>query len=231
MAGIREISGRTKPKAKRRITPPVTNQDKWLLETLDSHLTSENTPPRPKVFHPSQVGQKCDRLLYLGYNGYLKGYTIVPKLARIFGCGSSLEDRVAKYFTDMGIMKDRELPVKYDDPPLSGRIDFIVEHGEHGMMPIELKSINNLGFGKLSSEPKPEHLIQLQLYMHLWGAFYGTVLYENKDNQDLKAFLVSYDERIITDIFDRCKRIMDMEECPTHCGGDRWCACKGVEIE
>jgi len=230
MAGIKQISGRGKPRAKRKIPLPITNQDKWLLENLETHLTGENTPPRAGVFHPSQLGQKCDRLLYLGYNGHLTSYTIVPKLTRIFGCGSSLEDRVAKYFTDMGILKDRELPVKLDSPPLSGRIDFIIQHGEHGPMPVELKSINNLGFGKLTSAPKPEHLVQLQLYLSLWPVQYGTVLYENKDNQDLKAFLVEYDKDLIDSILDRCKRIMEMDTCPPTCGGDRWCSCKGVEI-
>ena len=180
------------------------------------------------MFHPSQVGQTCDRLLYLGYNGLLESYKIVPKLARIFGCGSALEDRVAKYFTDMGILRDRELPVTSDDPPLSGRIDFIINHEDLGLMPVELKSINNAGFNKLTEAPKPEHLVQLQLYLALWPVKYGTVLYENKDNQDLKAFLVKYDKQKIDAIFNRCKEIMAMETCPTHCGGDRWCVCKNI---
>ena len=232
MAGIRGISARQQSKSPRQRKPPVpvTNQDKWLLTQLDDHLTGENTPPRPGVFHPSQLGQKCDRLLYLGYNGYLTNYTIVPKLTRIFGCGSALEDRVAKYFTGMGILRERELPVKLEEPPISGRIDFIIAHGEHGPMPVELKSINNAGFNKLTSAPKPEHLVQLQLYLCLWPVPYGTVLYENKDNQDLKAFLVEYDADMQEAIFDRIRRIMEMETCPPNCGGDRWCSCKGVEI-
>jgi len=205
-----------------------------LLQALDEHLESKNNPPRAGVFHPSQVGQPCDRLLYLGYSGLLEAYTIVPKLARIFGCGSSLEDRVAKYFTHMGVLIDRELPVTLDDPPISGRIDFIINHGDIGPMPVELKSINNAGFNKLTSFPKPEHLVQLQLYLALiplplqQPAEYGTVLYENKDNQDLKAFLVEYDKQKIDAIFNRCKAIMAMETCPTRCGGDRWCACKNI---
>jgi len=201
-----------------------------LLQALDEHLESENHPPRAGVFHPSQVGQPCDRLLYLGYSGLLEAYTIVPKLARIFGCGSALEDRVATYFMDMGVLLEREVPVTYDEPPISGRIDFIIDHGEHGPMPVELKSINNAGFNKLTAFPKPEHLVQLQLYLALWPVEYGTVLYENKDNQDLKAFLVKYDKQKIDVIFNRCKAIMAMETCPTQCGGDKWCACKNITL-
>ena len=218
-----------------------------MLQALDEHLESENNPPRAGVFHPSQVGQTCDRLLYLGYNGLLEPYKIVPKLARIFGCGGALEDRVAKYFTDMGRLLDREVPVTCNSPvPFSGRIDFIINHESHGPMPVELKSINNAGFNKLIDSPKLEHLIQLQLYLALWVVRkdapyslkptlgnsippeYGTVLYENKDNQDLKAFLVRYDKELILTIFNRCNAIMAMETCPTHCGGDKWCACKKI---
>jgi hypothetical protein len=240
MAGIKQISGRrtSKPRS-RKPTPIITNQDKWLLNALDEHLESENNPPRAGVFHPSQVGQTCDRLLYLGYNGLLESYKIVPKLARIFGCGSALEDRVAKYFMDMGILLDRELPVSCPTPdtrsaspvPFSGRIDFIIKHEKYGPIPVELKSINNAGFNKLIDLPKPEHLIQLQLYLHLFPPLsgWGTVLYENKDNQDLKAFLVKYDKQKIDAIFNRCKAIMAMETCPSKCGGERWCACKNIK--
>ena len=231
MAGIKQISGRRtgKPRS-RKPAPSITNQDKWLLEALDKYLESENRPPRAGVFHPSQVGQRCDRLLYLGYNGLLEPYKIVPKLARIFGCGGALEDRVAKYFTDMGILLDREMPVTCDSPvPFSGRIDFIIQHESHGPIPVELKSINNTGFNKLIDSPKPEHLIQLQLYLALWSVEYGTVLYENKDNQDLKAFLVKNDKQKIDAVFNRCKEIMAMETCPPKCGGERWCACKSIK--
>jgi len=236
MAGIKQISGRrtSKPRSRKQPTS-ITNQDKWLLKALDAHLESENNPPRAGVFHPSQVGQPCDRLLYLGYNGLLTAYKIVPKLARIFGCGSALEDRVAKYFIDMDVLMEREWSVVTDEPPISGRIDFIIDHEEHGPMPIELKSINNAGFSKLTSSPKPEHLIQLQLYLALWqGGLqypteYGTVLYENKDNQDLNAFLLRYDKQKVDAIFNRCREIMAMEACPSKCGGEKWCACKNIK--
>ena len=205
------------------------------MTNLDEYLEDENTPPRAGVFHPSQVGQPCDRLLYLGYNGLLNSYPISPTLQRIFNCGSSLEDRVSKYFHEMGILVDREKPVVLDEPPFSGRIDFIIKHGEYGLMPIELKSINTNGFSKLIEEPKPEHLIQLQLYLHIWNGEretkqpYGTVLYENKNDQSLKAFLIKHDEAIVDQIFQRCDRIRNLDTCPSYCGGDKWWACKGVE--
>ena len=230
MSGIRQISGRG-PKKKSSSKRPgkiVTNQDTWLLSALDEHLTGTNRPPRAGVFHPSQLGQKCDRLLYLGYNGLLKETTIPPNLARIFGVGGSLEERVDKYFTDMGIVIDRERPILCDSPPMSGRIDFIINHKEYGVMPIELKSINYNNFGKLTSEPKPEHTIQLQLYMGLGEFEVGTVLYENKNDQSLKAFLLKRDVRLFNSVIERCNNIMEMKECPVSCGGDRWCNCKSV---
>ena len=132
------------------------------------------------------------------------------------------------------------MPVTANSPPFSGRIDFIIQHESHGPIPVELKSINNAGFNKLIDSPKPEHLVQLQLYLALWVVRfnyspedyppeYGTVLYENKDNQDLKAFLVRYDSEFVLTIFNRCNAIMAMETCPPKCGGDRWCGCRSIQ--
>mgnify|MGYP007088507265 CR=1 FL=1 len=55
------------------------------------------------------------------------------------------------------------------------------------------------------------------------------MLYENKNDQSLKAFLIKHDEAIVDQIFQRCDRIRNLDTCPSYCGGDKWCACKGVE--
>ena len=55
-------------------------------------------------------------------------------------------------------------------------------------------------------------------------------LIDAQDNQDLKAFLVKYDQQLIDAIFNRCKALMEMVDCPPQCGGDRWCSCKNITI-
>ena len=77
----------------------------------------------------------------------------------------------------------------------SGRLDFLIRHGQldstfskHPVAVIELKSINQRNF-ILLTKPKPEHVIQLQIYLNLTGYEIGSVLYENKNDQKIKAFV------------------------------------------
>ena len=57
---------------------------------------------------------------------------------------------------------------------------------------------------------------------------YGIVLYENKNDQNLKAFKVSRDVSVWETLLERCGNIMSMTSIPETCTGDTWCKCKGV---
>ena len=117
--------------------------------------------------------------------------------------------------------------MKNEDPPISGRIDFIVKHDKHKEALLELKTIKDEDFRDLKEAPKHEHMIQLQIYLNLTDRNYGVVMYENKNDQKLKAFKVDVDKQIWTDILDRCKSIMNMSEAPVQCTGMWYCKCKG----
>ena len=82
---------------------------------------------------------------------------------------------------------------------------------------------------QLKESPKHEHLTQLQIYLNLRGYKYGVVVYENKNDQKLKAFKVNVDKDMWETILDRCKSIMEMEEAPSICTGMWYCKCKGTK--
>ena len=109
-------------------------------------------------------------------------------------------------------------------------MDFLIKHLEYGELPVELKSINKFGFTQLSA-PKDEHNIQLQMYLNMAGYDHGTVLYECKDDQHLKAFLVERNEEVWGDILKRCFDIQEMAIMPTKCEGAWYCGCKKVKGE
>ena len=180
MAGIKQIDTN-------RILDGL-GQDQWLLKALDDHLTGTFSKNRPNVFYPSQLGNTCNRFLYLAYNGLLIPAPLPAQTQRIFDTGNSLEERMERYFTDMGILEDREKVVTCELPPISGRADFLIRHKENGTIIIELKSINSNNFSHLKTAPKPEHSLQLQIYLNCLDIEHGVVLYENKNDQQLKAF-------------------------------------------
>ncbi len=49
-------------------------------------------------------------------------------------------------------------------------------------------------FNKLT-EPKEENIDQVQLYLHYFRVPKGILLYVNKDNQQLKDFIINYDKK------------------------------------
>ena len=223
MAGINQIRP-VKTKTKKK---SLYDEDSWLVNQIDNHLEGVMEAPRTGVFYPSALGNPCDRYLWLCYNGKMVSQTLPPNLERIFQNGSSLEDRVDKWLEEMNILVDREVSVKQDIPPISGRIDFLINHYKYGVHPIELKSINTSGFYKLKS-PKPEHEIQLQIYLNIGDYNQGTVFYENKNDQKMKTFVIERDIEKWNEILIRCFKIQDMLARPTDCTGNSWCACKKV---
>ena len=210
----------------------LVKQDIWLNELIDDYLHGTMTPPRSGVFHPSTLSNTCDRAVWLTFHGKMPSTPLEPTLNRIFQNGNYLENRVESWFQNLGIILAREMPVKLDNPVMSGRIDFVIKHQEFGRIPVELKSINTSGFGKLKG-PKEDHQLQLQMYLNMANPKFdiGTVLYENKNDQKIKSFLVERDEKQWDDILTRCFTIQEMKEAPIKCTGAPWCACKNVTIE
>jgi len=217
MAGIEQIIGRR--------NTVNDSQDKWLLKSFDTHLKELQRPARQGVFYPSALGSDCDRYLYNCYHGLVKQEEISAVSRRIFDCGDYLGYRYEKYFEKMKMLLGTELAIKSEMPPLSGRLDFLITHETYGASIVELKSINHKGFTSLS-EPKPEHTIQLQIYLNLSKYEYGIVLYENKNDQKIKAFGMKKDPEKWEVIANKCLRIMNLTEQPIECTGHRYCPCR-----
>ena len=222
MAGIKQLNQQVETKTRSR----TSNQDKWLLKMFEDTLGYQQNSSRVGVFYPSMLGNECDRYLYLAFRGKLPQQEIASTTQRIFDTGSSLEDRMTKYFEQMGILKGREIVVKSDSPPISGRADFLLTHEEHLEIVLELKSINDKGFKNLYSKPKPEHALQLQIYLQLLDKAYGIVLYENKNDQKLKAFKVKRSPKEWNALVTRCNQIQNAIAIPESCTGAVWCACR-----
>lgn len=222
MAGIKQLNQQVETKTRSR----TSNQDKWLLKMFEDTLGYQQNSSRVGVFYPSMLGNECDRYLYLAFRGKLPQQEIASTTQRIFDTGSSLEDRMTKYFEQMGILKGREIVVKSDSPPISGRADFLLTHEEHQEIVLELKSINDKGFKNLYSKPKPEHALQLQIYLQLLDKAYGIVLYENKNDQKLKAFKVKRSPKEWNALVTRCNQIQNAIAIPESCTGAVWCACR-----
>ena len=229
MSGIKSIL-----RQREHREPLTTNNEAWLVKEIDRHLTStsDQRPPSRDIFYPSYLGSTCDRLLYLHYNGLLPNPKFDSKTLRIFAHGHATENRYKDIFTKMRILSGTEIQARYDNPCIHGRADFILNFPEFGRTIIELKTINDRGFSNLLV-PKSDHAVQLQIYLNILNIDNGFVLYECKNDQQLKAFHIKRSSSEWDAIIERCIKIQNMTVAPklstvTH---EKWCNCLAVKEE
>lgn len=179
-----------------------------LVESIDEFLSKRNAPTIKKVggFHPSYTNQ-CSRYWYYLFEGAEVTTSFNPQTYRIFDNGHAVHERLYGYLRELGILVAEEIPVTYDNPPIEGTADGIIDLDGHKL--IELKSISNEGFHyrKLYKKPKDEHYRQAQIYMRCLDLPSGFVIYENKNNQEIFPILIERDDVFIDKLFKKYQGI------------------------
>ena len=104
-----------------------------------------------------------------------------------------------------------EFRVKIDDPPFDGYGDVMLNINNERVVG-EIKTISNEGFEykKNSRKPKMGHLMQLLIYMKVWGIKKGVMIYENKNNHELLTLPVIVNDhyrRWVDQAFDWMKTV------------------------
>ena len=205
-----------------------------LVKQLDKQLAHPQKSTSKGKFFVSAIGNPCDRYLWVHYNGLIPKKPISATLQRIFGVGSSAEDRYAKYFGDL--MLYREQSCRIESPVLlSGRADFILHH-DGKLFVLELKTINQRGWDNdIANGPKMEHSTQLQCYLHMLGHAEGVILYENKNTQQIRTFVVKRNDDLWDGILSRAQTIANMVAPPRLAEVEaihyHYCDCKLVKDE
>jgi len=172
-------------------------------------------PWRKKTFHPSGL-LNCERkqvAVILYWQKAKPNFT--PKLLDIFDNGHYVHDRIQKEMIAAGLVPQRnmwfphwsrsiykpytcEVPIRYDPWLLSGTCDAIIIYNKKYYI-VEIKSMNDWSFNQLR-KPHDDHYCQGQAYLkmseqtlkiEIAGIIY---LYENKNDQRRKEFLIEKDE-------------------------------------
>ena len=209
----------------------------WLEELIDTHLTSYVREERPvNHFHPSWAG-KCPRLIQLIMSGVIpESEGIGPRIQRIFDTGHDMHDRYGRYFEQMGILlaKEPQLFFEQDDVIIKGNADYIIKDEFGKLHLLELKSMNNRRFNELctANVPVTENFLQWNIYSRCLNIQMGELLYENKDDCNMKVFSLKYDEEKFNEIFNTFKAIAEYAKkgliypLPAKCD-NKYCPAKG----
>jgi hypothetical protein len=177
-----------------------------IIKAIDTYLETRPSDERPiRCFHPSSLHRPPRDL----YWHYLKGdhRAFDARTLRIFDNGHHVHDRLQGYLREAGILIQAEVPVANEEYEIRGHTDGIIEiHGIRGIL--EIKSMNARNFHS-AYEPKPEHLVQVNVYMFCAGVSRACLLYECKDDQALKEFFLRQDPAILDPVLEKIRYVQD----------------------
>lgn len=174
-------------------------------DILNHILTKNSHRVREGSWSASSTGS-CHRKQQFVFHGVAKTpYASSTRGIFVNGDYVHLKHQVAGL--RMGYLKDVEIPVRYPELNLTGTIDGITSEDAI----VDFKSINSRGFGDLIAARR-DHVQQVHSYMLATGLQKGMVLYENKDNQEMKEFHFDRDEEIIEKIRSGYEELNALED-------------------
>lgn len=184
---------------------------------LFEEVAKEVTEPqrnRRSTFSASSTGS-CPRAQVFQFTPIQPVDRFPTSLIAVFHQGTFTHMKWQAILLDAGVLDDVEVSCTLDKYRLSGTIDGVgtVPHGHqlasHGQYGWEFKTIRDNGFRwVLDRGVSKAHLLQVHAYMLMTGMDLWSVVYENKDTQEWKEFIVHRDPAI-TETVENLLRIMN----------------------
>lgn len=140
-----------------------------------------------------------------------QGEQLQPSLLRIFEQGNAIHEKWQRLFirANYGNSKDMDYTRFNDKYMMSFTPDAIIsipEVFDGEKIVVEIKSVNTFQFQRMDKHPSAWK--QCQWYMHNTGFKHGIVLSEDKNTQDFKIEVYSYDSKLVAPFVERAESIM-----------------------
>lgn len=176
-----------------------------LIEKINSGYTINRVDKfaQKKTFAPSTIAfshGECPRYWYLAFEGAIFTDNADAYGAANMTAGTKSHERIQEAMGNVpGFLADSEFKVTYNDPPIFGFGDVML-NWEGSQLLGEIKTMPNDAFEyrKLSGKPKTGHLVQLLIYMKILNKNKSVLIYENKNNHDILVFPVELNEYMYT---------------------------------
>lgn len=185
----------------------------FILRTLSTQLQKERggTRDRPEVrFYASGLGDVlqvrdkrgpsgCQRKAYLAFfPQHAPPLGMTTEALLNMEVGNAFHERLEGLFERAGILVRAEYPLRSDH--VSGRLDWLLRIPGLGLVVADGKSMSTFAF-KYATEPKPEHIAQVNDYAGELGITWCSLIYYNKENGDVRVFVFPFDRAL----FERTK--------------------------
>jgi hypothetical protein len=185
-------------------------QAEWLVNAVDAwRVTAEKPRHDPGWFHASELGQSDD-ILIQKYRGTLILEPHTARELRVFDLGHDRDGSWKRYLADAGlsvVAEDEARNIRLPWLRLCGSLDDIAHDPVTGeWWVVEFKTINPFSYQQLA-EAKPDHVQQVHAYMAATTIHQSIVLYENKGDQAVRAFVVRFDPAVWRETVERLRRL------------------------
>jgi CRISPR/Cas system-associated exonuclease Cas4 (RecB family) len=187
-----------------------------LIDKINHGYIAKRGPKhqQKKTFAPSTIAYshgECPRYWYLAFEGATFEDNADAYGGANMTSGTKSHERIQQAMADAGILKDAEFKVTWQDPPIFGFGDVILDWAGEDLLG-EIKTMPNEGFEyrKAAGKPKLGHLVQLLIYMKILNKTKAVLIYENKNNHDLLILPVEINDyyvRWVNQTFDWMKTV------------------------
>lgn len=171
-----------------------------LIQKIQEGYTAKRGPKfqQKKSFAPSTIAYshgECPRYWYLAFEGGIFEDDADAFAGANMTNGTKSHERIQTAMEDAGILIDSEFKITYNDPPIFGFGDVLLDWQGEALLG-EIKTMMSEGFEyrKLNRKPKLGHLVQLLIYMKILNKKKSVLIYENKNNHELLVLPVEMNE-------------------------------------
>ena len=188
-----------------------------LKELIDNFYLEQQKNKEQTRFYVTDAG-KCPRAVFFKFKNAPRA-KMDPRILRIFERGEYFHRNIFNILYRLRIGVTTEVPIPSQEL-ISGRADAILSMNNENYV-LDVKSINSMVFRNLR-EPKEENVYQIQLYLHYFNIKKGILLYIDKDQQEMKEFLVNYDSNLVGSLirnFEDLKVKIDRNIVPSRISG------------
>jgi CRISPR/Cas system-associated exonuclease Cas4 (RecB family) len=186
------------------------------LQTVDDFILQKFGQPRHDNdgFHPSSLGTasgRCPRKLVYLLQGVEKKNVLSPRILRVMQDGVRMHQTLQTWFSEMGILVAPEIPIVWEDPPIRGHADGIINWEGEDIL-LEIKTIRSDAFNKLVllNAPKNEAFLQANIYAYILGLEKIWFVYYNKDDAQIALFEKNCDKILAEKQIDEWRAIYKM---------------------
>lgn len=162
-----------------------------LKELIDQFYLDQQRDREQTHFYITDAG-KCSRSVFFKFKNAPRE-KMNARILRIYERGEYMHRNIFNilYRLKIGVTTEISIPAQ---EIISGRADAIVCLNNENYV-LDIKSMNSMVFRNLT-EPKPENIYQLQLYLHFFNIKKGILFYIDKDQQEIREFLINYDSKL-----------------------------------